>query len=170
MFDQQMMASVASDLRRPLWDPRELCDEGRLCDRRSRTTRGRELVTSNTRVRRGSAGQTVGALTSVEEAELAVERPQHLPVPRSIMGPEGSLEVSAPHRWTSRTHLVGNQLVHACNTRDRQSQLASDALLCSVGAGLTTLLWRLLQMDPGNQIGHLVVLRGQHWKRLGDVL
>lgn len=78
------------------------------------------------------------------------------------MGADGGLEVFAPNCWTSRAHLVGNQFVHAWNTRDLQSHLASDVHLCMVGAGLTTLLWWLLQTDPGKQIGHLVVLRGQH--------
>lgn len=86
------------------------------------------------------------------------------------MGADGRLKVFAPHRWTSRTHLVGNQFVRACNTRDLESHLSSDAHLCTVGAGLTTLPRRLLQVGPGNQIGHLVVLRRQHWQRLGDVL
>lgn len=37
-----------ANLRRPLWDRRELCDEVLLSDRHSRTTRGRELMTSST--------------------------------------------------------------------------------------------------------------------------
>lgn len=108
--------------------------------------------------------------TSVQEPKLAVEGPQNLPVARSIVGTDGSLEVFAPHCWTSRAHLVGHQLVHAWNAREPESHGPSDAHLCTAGAGLTTLLWRLLQMDPGNQIGHLVVLRGQHGQRHGDVL
>lgn len=98
--------------------------------------------------------------TSVEEAELVVEGPQHRPVARSVVGTDGGLKVVAPHSWTARAHLVGNQLEHAWNTREAESGGASDARLCTVGAGLTSLRRRLLQTAPGNQVGDLVVLRG----------
>lgn len=94
----------------------------------------------------------VGALeppedvNSVHAAKLVVESSHQVAIPRCIMGGDGSLEGMAPNRRTSGTHLIGHQLVH------------------------TSLLWRALQAAPGNQVRDLVVLRRQHWHRLGDVL
>lgn len=50
--------------------------------------------------------------TSVPQAKLAVESSHQLAVPRCIMGSDGGLEGVAPNRWTTWTHLEGNQLVY----------------------------------------------------------
>lgn len=59
------------------------------------------------------------------------------------------------HTWCYNKHVMSlKELLH----------------YISVGAGLTALLWWLLQVAPGNQVGDLIVLRCQHWHHLGDVL
>lgn len=83
------------------------------------------------------------------------------------MGLDGALKVFTPNGWTAGAHLVGDQFVRAWNTRELKS--LQTHTFGTVAARLTTLLWWLLQLDPGNEIGHLVVLRGQHGQRLGDV-
>lgn len=98
-----------------------------------------------------------------------MEHPHQPAVSRCTVGRDAGLEVSAPDGRTTRTHLEGSQLVHTwthlmSDTRDVIGQV------CRVGVGLTPLLRRLLQVAPGNQVDHLVVLRRQHRDRLGDVL
>lgn len=85
-----------------------------------------------------------------------MERPQHLSVTGSIMGLDGALKVFTPNCWPAGAHLVGDQFVRAWNTRDLRSLRTHT--FGTVGAWLTTLLWWLLQLAPGNEIGHLVVL------------
>lgn len=98
-----------------------------------------------------------------------MERPHQPAISWCIVGRDGSLEVSAPDGRTARTHLEGHQLVHTWNAPESDT---CDVIgqVCRVGVGLTPLHRRLLQVAPGNQVDHLVVLRRQHRDRLGDVL
>lgn len=155
---------MESYLLQPLWRQCEPCVDIRLDGRRSRTTRGRELGHQEIRLEtqrlehpeEQTSSQVLtepgcGSGTSVQQSELAVERPQQLPVPRSVMSRHGCLKGPAPNRRAPRTHPEGRQLKHTWNTEppsEPSRTQHSVPLNVSVCEFVTKCFYRFVLSDP----------------------